>query len=55
MLILNKHTASQRYAASRYYWGQLADWIARHDRHVPVYHQLCIRLWLWAFGLSVAR
>ncbi len=34
-------------------WGQLADWIARQDRPIPIYHKLCTRVWLWAFRQSL--
>lgn len=34
-------------------WGQLADWIARQDRPIPVYHSVCLHAWLWAFRRSV--
>lgn len=42
---------NDRRAAAR--WGELADWIARQDRALPIYHKLCMRLWLWAFRHSV--
>ena len=29
-------------------WERLADWIARHDRSIPLWHRLCVRLWTWA-------
>jgi hypothetical protein len=52
MLILEKHNSLEFNGAS-YHWGQLADWIARNDHHIPIYHQVCLRLWRWALERSV--
>jgi hypothetical protein len=55
MLTLNKKDFARLPVVSCSRWGQLADWIARHDHHLPIYHQLCMRLWLWAFDRSCAE
>ena len=34
-------------------WGQLADWIARRDRQLPIYHRLCILVWSWTLSQAL--
>jgi hypothetical protein len=37
-----------------YEWAQIADWIARHDYRIPIYHRLCLAVWQWALQRSLA-
>jgi hypothetical protein len=34
-------------------WGEVADWIARRDRQLPIYHRLCILAWSWTLGQAL--
>jgi len=36
-----------------YGWGRMADWIARHDCRIPIYHRICLSIWLWALRQSL--
>jgi hypothetical protein len=33
----------------------MADWIARYDRHIPVYHRICLAAWMWALRNSLTN
>jgi hypothetical protein len=35
-------------------WAQIADWIARHDHRIPIYHRICLSVWVWAIRHSLA-
>jgi hypothetical protein len=52
MLIIQK-TAGRRGEGS-HAWQQIADWIARHDRRIPIYHRICLSVWVWAIRQSLA-
>ncbi len=36
-------------------WSQIADWIARHDYHIPIYHRICLAVWIWALRQSLTN
>ena len=38
-----------------YSWGRMADWIARHDYRIPIYHRMCLAVWLWALRHSLSN
>jgi hypothetical protein len=38
-----------------YDWGRMADWIARHDYRVPIYHRICLAVWVWALRHSLTK
>jgi hypothetical protein len=52
MLTLPKRVSQRSQMACE--WGRIADWIARHDYQIPVYHRLCLAVWQWALQQSLA-
>lgn len=34
-------------------WVRAADWLARRDRPLPIYHRLIVRAWAWALMRSL--
>jgi hypothetical protein len=38
-----------------YNWGRMADWIARHDYRIPIYHRICLAVWVWALRHSLTN
>jgi hypothetical protein len=38
-----------------YKWGRMADWIARHDHRIPIYHRICLAVWMWAIRHSLSK
>ena len=50
--MIDARSARSSYASTMS-WSKLADWIARQDRAIPLYHSVCLKLWLWAFRHSV--
>ena len=55
MMLSKTGKTMQQEPNTAYGWGLMADWIARHDYRIPIYHRICLAVWVWALRHSLTK